>query len=133
MHRDSKQTNDIRIHCPPMTKIKRSIVAASATLLATTISVSAQELPRFDVNSQCRRIAGVSGGYSETIFSGCMDMEQAASNNIKGSWYALPSVVREQCMRIAAVGGGGSYSILQGCVQMEMEAAEKNRSRQFRY
>lgn len=106
---------------------------ASGALLVTVISASAQELPRFDVKSECQRIARVSGSFSEMTFGGCMDMEQAAYNGMKDSWNTLPSVVRQECVRIAAVGGSGSYTTLQGCIQMEMSAAEQNRGRQFRY
>jgi hypothetical protein len=95
--------------------------------------LSAQELPRFDVNTHCQEVAGVGGVYSASLFGSCMDMEQTAYDGLKAEWAALPMVARQHCIQVATVAGPGSYSILQSCIQMETQAASQNRQRKFRY
>ena len=102
--------------------------------LAMSASADAQpsEMPNYDVDRQCRRIASMGGSYSESLFGACFDSEQAAYDGLKARWAALPATIRGQCDRIARMGGAGSYSLLQVCVQQEEAAGHQNQQRQFR-
>lgn len=100
-------------------------------LLALPLVAQAQEMPRYDVENHCERVASVGGDFSNMVYNGCIDMEQAAYNGLRGSWGSIPARTRSHCDRVASVGGSGSYSTLQGCVDMEMSASE-SRS-QFSY
>jgi hypothetical protein len=110
-----------------------NLLAGVLVTPALSLSVSAQEIPRFDVNTHCRQVAGVGGTYSEALFGSCMDMEQSAYDGLKTEWAALPTAARYHCIQVATVAGPGSYSLLQSCIQMETEAASQNRQRNFRY
>jgi hypothetical protein len=97
------------------------------------LKVEASELPRFDVQSHCTRVASFSGQMSETTLGGCLDREQAVYDALKSTWDELSQAVRLHCLRIATFGGPGSYSTLQGCIRREIAAGQRNQQRQFRY
>ena len=98
---------------------------------ATQRQQQRQQLPRLDVESRCRAVASVGGGYSASIFNGCMQREQAAYNGLGDLFSASPAGIRERCLQVATVGEGGSYSILQGCLERERAAASSTPG--FRY
>ncbi len=104
-----------------------AIVAASALS-----AHAAGEMPIFDVERHCDRVARVGGPRSELIYSGCFDQEQGSYDVLKSRWAEIPSAVRDQCQQVARSTGSGSYMILQGCIQMEEDSATRNQRRQFR-
>lgn len=104
----------------------RALIAA-ITLAALPIIAQAQQPPRYDVEGHCETVASFGGEFSNTTFNGCIEMEQSAYNQLKGTWNDLPPNVQNHCHEVATFGGEGSYSTLQGCVQMEVSAGE-NRS-----
>ncbi len=112
----------------------RAVVVMLAGLCAAPMVVQAQtiEMPNYDVERQCRRIASMGGNYSETLYGGCFDGEQNAYDSLKDRWPQIPEAMRRQCDRIARMGGAGSYSLLQGCIQSEESAGRQNQQRQFR-
>lgn len=110
----------------------RAIVGALA-LAAVSMPASAQEMPRFDVEAYCKKIANFSGSYSAVTDESCFDMEQSSYDNLKRSWSELPSKMREYCTKIAKFGGGGSYMTLESCIEMESDSAGKNSGRLFKY
>jgi hypothetical protein len=104
-----------------------------AFALAAPVTALAQDLPRFDVQVHCQRLAGLGGQMSQSVFGICMDVEQAAYDGLKPTWQALPSAVREHCLSLASFGGPGSYAVLQTCIQVGVDAGKQNKQRQFRY
>jgi hypothetical protein len=114
-------------------RIVKLLFVAAALIASGIAAAVAQELPRFDVDRHCRTVAAFGGTYSESLFGGCMDMEQTAYDELKGRWSQLPSTTRQHCIQVARFADPGSYSLLQGCLQMETQAGQSNRSRQFRY
>ncbi|MBW6399980.1 hypothetical protein KPL78_19120 [Roseomonas sp. HJA6] len=111
----------------------RAVVVVLAGLcLPVAGQAQTAEMPNYDVERQCRRIAAIGGNYSEAMYGACFDSEQSSYDNVKLRWSALPESIRRQCDRIARVGGPGSYSMLEACVQSEESAGRQNQQRQFR-
>jgi hypothetical protein len=111
--------------------------SAAAGLVFVSLAIAggsafAQDVPRFEVSSHCRKVASFAGSYSESLFGGCMDMEQSAYDGLKTRWARIPAATRAHCLQVASF-AGGSYALLQGCVDMEDSAARTNAGRQFRY
>jgi hypothetical protein len=90
-----------------------------------------QEIPRYDVNSYCKKVANSVGEYSATIEQGCFDSEQNSYNETKIIWGGLPKSMKAYCDKIARYDGSGSYDILKGCIEMESSASSK--SKDFKY
>lgn len=109
----------------------RLVLAAALTSCAG--AAIAENLPRFDVETECRKVASVGGSFSEMTYAGCFEMEQQAYDLLKEMWPEMPASVRTECLKIARFGGAGSYMTLQGCAEMEMAAAAENPMRKFRY
>lgn len=107
------------------------ILTISIGLLAAlhVSAVSANEIPRYDPERYCKRVADTTGG-SAMIFNGCMDMEQDHYNTLKRTWASVPDRTKSYCKQVAQ-STGGSYMILEGCIDMEMDEAESPRSFQF--
>jgi hypothetical protein len=114
-------------------QITAPAVFLAAVMLSLIQPARAQEIPRFDVNRQCRAVASVTGAYSEAIFSSCIDMEQNAYDSLKADWAALSDSMKAHCTQVATVTGPGSYAILRSCIEMENDARSRNQTRQFRY
>ena len=98
--------------------MKRSVVVGTISAFSATACFA--DPPRYPVEQYCREVADVSGG-SAMIFNTCIDMEQAAYDNLKRNWNAISSQTRSYCDEVAQV-TGGSYSILETCIQMEEDA-----------
>lgn len=110
--------------------VPKMILAAALLVCLAPISARA-ELPDYDVEAECHRIAAFGGTFSESTMHECLEMEQSAYNALKPRWDALPSNTRAECDRIARFGGAGSFSTLQECVDMELDAARTNREFKF--
>lgn len=93
------------------------------TCLLFSSMAMANELPRYDVEAHCEKIATVGGDRSAMMYNGCIDMEQDSYNSIRDMWGDLPGETQQHCTRIAEVGGTGSYQMLSGCIDMETSAA----------
>lgn len=93
-----------------------------ATVITFTNAATAQDIPRYDVAGHCAQVAAVGGAPSEVARNGCIQMEQAAYDNLKRSWSAFPAPTRAHCNRVATFSGPGSYNILKGCIDMEQAA-----------
>ncbi|SFT54860.1 hypothetical protein [Halomonas saccharevitans] len=105
-------------------------VAANAAVLGTclvSISVGAQQVPRFNVEAHCEQVASISGDSSNMLYNSCIDIEQTAYSGLKGQWSSLPANIQNHCRDVASVTGPGSYSLLESCVDMEVSAGN-NRS-----
>ena len=111
--------------------MKRKRFALALIGSAASAGSAAAEMPRYDVDSYCERIARVGGDYSAVMFDGCFEMEQSAYDALKARWNKLSSEMRGYCDRVARVGGDGSYSMLQGCVEIEKAASSNQKT--FKY
>lgn len=109
----------------------RAVLVLAAALSSS--SALALELPRYDVETHCKEVAGFGGTYSASIDQSCFTMEQGAYNAIKAMWGSVSANIRKHCDEVASFGGGGSYSILQSCIEMEAEADSANTGRSFKY
>lgn len=107
--------------------------ALGAFLAALAGQAQASELPRFDVEAHCKKVASFGGSYSATLDESCFSMEQGAYDGLKPEWSGLPTNVRRHCEKVAAFGGDGSYSLLESCVRMEVESAGANSNRKFKF
>jgi hypothetical protein len=105
-------------------------LALAAAIVSPTWAAS--DLPRFDVDAHCEKVAAVGGSRSEVIFGGCMDMEQQSYDGLKAIWTSLPDNLRAHCEKVGRV-GGGNYVTLLGCVEMEQQAEVQNAKRSFKY
>ena len=101
-------------------EVHRLLLVAVFGCLAPSMTLA--DMPRYDVAAHCKVIASVGGSYSEMMYDGCFQMEQAAYDNLKSRWDGLSSNLQSHCDEIARVGGTGSYSMLEGCIQMEEQA-----------
>jgi hypothetical protein len=107
-------------------------IATAAALLACIIPISASaEMPNYEVDAECRQVAGFGGTFSESTMQGCLRMEQSAYDALRTRWDTLPPDIRAECDQVARFGGVGSFSTLQGCVNMELDAARANRDSKF--
>ncbi|MNL57612.1 hypothetical protein D3C87_1811880 [compost metagenome] len=93
------------------------------------LSVFAAEIPRYDPEAYCKKVANTSGG-SAMIYSGCIDMEQDSYNKLKPTWPTLADKTQRYCDRVAKT-SGGSYMLLDGCIDMETEAASSQKQFKF--
>ena len=92
-------------------------------------AAQAADLPRYDPEAYCQKIANFSGG-SDMLFNGCIEMEQEAYDKLKPLWASIPEKTRAYCNKIART-SGGSYSLLDGCIDMELEAAGEKKGFRF--
>lgn len=108
-------------------RIYQPLVAMPMALIGS--SAFAAEMPRYDPEAYCKKVANTSGG-SAMIYSGCIDMEQDSYNNLKQTWGTLAEKTRKYCDRVAKT-SGGSYMMLDGCIDMETEAASNQKGFKF--
>ncbi|MGE6917615.1 hypothetical protein [Achromobacter kerstersii] len=108
-------------------RIQKLLVSITLSLMGS--SAYAVEMPRYDPEAYCKRVANTSGG-SAMIYSGCIDMEQTSYNKLKPIWATLAEKTQKYCDRIAKT-SGGSYMILDGCMDMETQAASNPKGFKF--
>lgn len=72
----------------------------------------AQEIPRYDVPSHCRKVAEFGGTYSAQMEQSCFEIEQNSYDTLKPIWNDLPESMKTHCDQVARFGGEGSYQML---------------------
>jgi hypothetical protein len=95
------------------------------------LSSASAQVPRYDVESYCKKIANTGGNYSAWLNNACISQEQHAYDALMAKWNSLPSEALAYCGRIATTTGQGSYWLLQACIEQEMSA--RSGAHQFRY
>jgi hypothetical protein len=90
-----------------------------------------EEIPDYPVERWCKDVAKASGG-SEVIYGGCIEQEQTAYDELKGSWMEVPRKTQSWCNQVAKAPGSGSYLILKGCIEQETAAQNENATRHFK-
>ncbi|WP_447529829.1 hypothetical protein [Vreelandella sp. TE19] len=88
--------------------------------LALAGSAAAAELPRFNVEAYCERVA--SGSHDS--FNYCIAEEQSAYDDLRGRAASVSDQTMDYCSRVA----GNSYDSLQYCIEEESDAEENRRS-----
>ncbi len=104
------------------------------TIVLTAVLLPAAaraEMPSYDVDAHCRKVASHSGSPSQGLLAGCHRNEQLAYDMLKSSWDSLPESMRRHCEKVATF-GGGSYGLLQGCISNEQAAARENAQFKFK-
>jgi len=109
----------------------RSSLMIATAISVFTISTAHAEMPYYDVDKYCKKIASMGGGSSQALLPSCYQQEQTAYNAVKPRWESLPAEMRTYCDQIAAFGGTGSYMLLESCIQQEEAAAGSNSGFQF--
>ncbi len=110
----------------------KTLGVASALIVVAGVAW-AQETPRYNPVTECKRIAGFGGSYSESTYGACFDQEQVAYDALKPRWPSIPATIQKQCDRISRFGGHGSYTTLKACVEQELSAGRTNQTREFKY
>lgn len=105
----------------------RLLVAMAVSLIGS--GAYAAEIPRYDPEAYCKRVADTSGG-SAVVYSGCVDMEQDSYNKLKSTWLTIADKTQKYCDRVAKT-SGGSYMLLDGCIDMETAAATNQKGFKF--
>ena len=108
------------------TRVIMRVILGVTILVGCLFSSQAKstEIPKYDANSWCNKVAHSVGGYSEMIMAGCLSEEQESYDTLSVSWSSLPDHTRDWCDKVARSSGNGSYTILSGCVQMEIDAGK---------
>jgi hypothetical protein len=109
----------------------RFLLVTAVSLIVT--SASANDLPRYDPDGWCKRVAEIGGGKSEMIRRGCFEQEQSAYDKLKPLWAGIPAKTRRWCDQVARAGGRGSYAALEQCLDMEHFSKTKNDNSKFRF
>ncbi len=112
-------------------QIKKGLVIFAAASFVSIVAARA-EMPVYNVEAYCARIAAVGGSPSQSMKGACLRQEQGAYDALKPRWDSLSSSMRSYCDRIARVGGEGSFSMLGACVRQEEGAAQSNGQFQFK-
>ncbi len=111
----------------------RGAAVAGALLCLSGGSALAQEIPRYDPDGWCKRVAEMGGGSSEWMKQACLEQEQAAYDKLKPQWKDVPKKTRNWCDQVAKSDGRGSYAMLEQCVDMEFFAKQKNDNSKFKF
>lgn len=110
----------------------RILIVTAAMLIAAP--ALAQDVPRYDPDGWCQRVAEIGGGQSEIIRRGCFEQEQSAYDKLKTLWVSVPAKTRRWCDQVATSGGRGSYMLLEQCVDQEYSSKIKNNDKsKFRF
>lgn len=111
--------------------IPRLIIAPFIFMLSS--AALAQDMPRYDPEGYCKRVAQAAGGESEWLKKACFDQEQMAYDKLKPEWTKVPAKTQRWCDQVAKAGGRGSYVMLEQCLDMEFFSKQKNDNSKFKF
>src|SRR5262245_25240861 len=98
--------------CP--TEIDMPLVAALVFLLVLSPSIAlAQEIPEYDTQAHCERVAE-SAAKPSAALGRCLWLEEYALDELEEFWPHASKVIREECLE--ATSGEESYVVLARCV-----------------
>jgi hypothetical protein len=111
------------------------LLTAGALFVAAT-TVAAQELPRFDVDAYCHKLAVEMGGDTPSNFGACKSNEQMFYDALTGGtdlgktlgdamgvrWDKASAAVREDCLKHSLSWGYHSYQAVIGCLSAASKA-----------
>jgi hypothetical protein len=95
----------------------------SVLLSAQLITAVADELPHYDINTNCRANAAASAGigFPQSVAS-CKQDEQNARDQLIKEWAQFRPSDRSNCTGLASEGEAHSYVELLTCLQMARDA-----------
>jgi hypothetical protein len=98
----------------PLTEIDMPLIAALLFLLVLSPSIAlAQEIPEYDSEAHCKRVAESAAKPSATL-GRCLWMEEYALDELETFWSRANKAIREECLEIASE--KESYVVLARCV-----------------
>jgi hypothetical protein len=90
------------------------LIAALLFLLVFSPSIAlAQEIPEYDSEAHCKRVAESAAKPSATL-GRCLWMEEYALDELEDIWPRASKTIREECLE--ATSGEESYVVLARCV-----------------
>jgi|SRR5688500_733409 hypothetical protein len=94
----------------------RAIISGLMGLL-TSVTVSASELPHFNIEATCRAAPSLQGGI-QNPYPSCMTDEEAALTELKRTWTTYNAGRRSECTSFGQMGNAPSYVVVLTCLQM---------------
>jgi hypothetical protein len=98
-------------------------VLALWTFAATTL-VAADAIPRLDVETHCREIAGITSpaaGKSAAV-DACVHDERNAHDQLVKQWEQFAASERSNCVQLATMAATGTYTHLLTCLELARDA-----------
>ena len=90
------------------------LVAVFVFLLVFSPSISlAQEIPEYDSQAHCKRVAESAAKPSSTVVR-CLWLEEYALDELETFWPRASNTIREECLEVASA--EESYVVLARCV-----------------
>jgi hypothetical protein len=90
------------------------LIAALMLLLALSPSIAfAQEIPEYDTQAYCERVAE-SAAKPSAALGRCLWLEEYALDELESFWPRASGAIREECLE--ATSGEESYVVLARCV-----------------
>jgi hypothetical protein len=103
------------------------LIASSFMVLLTLVTVSASDIPHFNVEATCRAAPSLPGGIQKP-YQSCLEEEKTARAQLDKVWTMHTTQQRTECVSLEGVGGGSpSYVDVLTC--LEMYAARSVRPR----
>ena len=100
------------------TEIDMPLIAALIFLLVLSPSIAlAQEIPEYDSEAHCKRVAESAAKPSATL-GRCLWLEEYALDELEDFWPRASKAVREECLEIASA--EESYVVLARCVMARL-------------
>jgi hypothetical protein len=93
-------------------------ILARALSLGISAPALAEDMPKFEPEAYCKKVASFGGNYSAMVESGCITTEREAYDDTKVEWQNLAASIKTHCDKVAK-SGGGSYAILKRCIEIE--------------
>lgn len=93
-------------------------------ILATHLVLTAQEVPKLDVEPACKAATSAAVRIGDRTSNACMQDENAAQAKLKQEWRTFSDSARSRCTRLSKVGGPPSYVELLTCLELAKAARE---------
>ena len=104
--------------CSSPTEADMPLIAALVFLLALTPSTAlAQEIPEYDSQAHCERVAE-SAAQPSAALGRCLWLEEYALDELETFWPRASDAMREECLEIASA--EESYVVLARCVMARL-------------
>lgn len=100
--------------------MRRLLIAGA--IMSCSFPAVAQNVPRYDVEKYCQRVASAVGG-SAQIENACISQEQEAYDGLKSSWASVAAKTQAYCDKVARA-VGGTYQIMATCIEQESSATQ---------
>src|SRR5262245_11895697 len=94
-----------------------------SALLAAAVVLVADNVPTFNVEPFCRRVADMAGlvAYADV----CMRKEHEARDQLAKQWTQFPAADRSYCRELTTTGGDPTYTELLTCLELQRDARDR--------